>query len=57
MEPNFRKYANTFDFYGFDFAMTDDLKVWLVEVHDYPSHSYLRSDDFFLKLWKARLNT
>jgi len=37
-EPNFIKTSNSFEFYGLDFMIDDDLNVWYIECNTGPGH-------------------
>mmetsp|Transcript_1907 Transcript_1907/g.1792 ORF Transcript_1907/g.1792 Transcript_1907/m.1792 type:complete len:89 (-) Transcript_1907:392-658(-) len=53
--PNFMRFSNTYEMYGFDYMIDEELNVWLIECNTAPIHSYSRKDKYFEILMRDML--
>mmetsp|Transcript_5740 Transcript_5740/g.4921 ORF Transcript_5740/g.4921 Transcript_5740/m.4921 type:complete len:266 (+) Transcript_5740:142-939(+) len=55
IQPNLRKFPQTYDFYGFDVMMTDDLKGYFIEINCQAGHSSPKPHLFWETLLMERI--
>jgi len=55
-QRHYWKFSNTFDLFGVDYMIDNDLKLWMIEINDGPAHYYLKRDKYFHYMWRDMFN-